>query len=318
MRCTSPRTVGFQSDGKTLCWSSTKYSKEYATFQLPCGKCIACRLEYARQTAIRCVHEASMYEENSFITLTYSDEHLKNNKLNYRDFQLFVKKLRSYISESDYDENKKIGIFVSGEYGDKTKRPHWHAIIFNWRPSDCVYLRTTDRGDRIFSSPLLDKLWSFNDPIQKPNEIGEVTIQSAGYVARYATKKLSHGSDSSHDYQPISKRSSKHAIGKKWLEKYWPDVFNHGYVELNGIKMSIPRYYEKWFKKHHPERWKDYVTQTKTKIIREAVAKEEKITLAEKKANMHRNALTGLQIKRNTVRRKILEQKTKFAKEQKC
>jgi len=313
VRCTSPRTVGFQSDGKTLCWSSTKYSKEYATFQLPCGKCLACRLEYARQTAIRCVHEASMYEENSFITLTYSDENLKNPKLQYRDFQLFVKRLRSYIAESDYDENKKIGIFVTGEYGDKTKRPHWHALIFNWRPSDLEQKYVSARGDKVFTSKILERLWPFGF-----SELGDVTLQSAGYCARYATKKLSHGRDGSHEFNPVSKRSSKHAIGKKWLEKFWPDVFNHGYVELNGIKMSIPRYYEKWFKKHHPERWKDYVTQTKTKIIREAVKKEEKITLAEKKANLKRNALTGLQITRNAVRKKILEQKTKFAKEQKC
>lgn len=254
-----------------------------------------------------------MYDDNSFITLTYSAENLKNPKLQYRDFQLFIKRLRFYIAESDYNENKKISVLVSGEYGDRTKRPHWHCLIFNWRPSDTKLKYTSDRGDKVFSSEILERLWP-----QGISELGNVTLESAGYCARYALKKLSHGSDGSHEFQPISKRSSKHAIGKKWIEKYWPDVFNHGYVEHNGIKMSIPRYYEKWFKKHHPERWKDYVTQTKTKIIREAVAKEEKITLAEKKANMHRNALTGLQIKRNIVRRKILELKTKFAKEQKC
>lgn len=43
---------------------------------IPCGQCIGCRLEKSRQWAIRCVHEASLYENNCFITLTYSPENL--------------------------------------------------------------------------------------------------------------------------------------------------------------------------------------------------------------------------------------------------
>lgn len=81
MRCTSPFTVGFQSDGKTLSWTAKNRSWEFPTFQLPCGKCIECRLEYARQWAVRCVHEAQMHSRNAFITLTYSDEHLKKKSL---------------------------------------------------------------------------------------------------------------------------------------------------------------------------------------------------------------------------------------------
>ena len=123
MRCTSPRKVGFQADGKTISWSPKQYSKEYPSFQLPCGKCIQCRLEYARSWAVRCVHEAKMHEENSFVTLTYSDEHLKNPKLQYSDFQKFMKRLRFV------NNDRKIGVFVTGEYGEKNKRPHWHAIF---------------------------------------------------------------------------------------------------------------------------------------------------------------------------------------------
>ena len=196
MRCTSPRTVGFQADGKTLCWSKNNYSKEYATFQLPCGKCIECRLSYAREWAIRCIHEAQMHEENCFVTLTYSQENLKSPFLQYRDFQLFMKKLRFAYP------NKKIGVFVTGEYGEKTKRPHWHAIIFNYRPSDAIKKYTTDRGDTVYSSESLSKIWDHGIA-----EFGSVTLESAGYCARYAAKKLVHGADEDHDFQPISKKS---------------------------------------------------------------------------------------------------------------
>jgi len=273
MRCTSPKTVGFCPDGKTLSWSPKSYSKEFATFQLPCGKCISCRLESARQTAIRCVHEASMYPKNCFITLTYDNENILNSRLNYRDFQLFVKRLREDIRNSALSESeKKIGVFVAGEYGDKTKRPHWHAIIFNWEPSDKKPKYKNDRGDQVYSSELLTNLWG-----KGITELGSVTFESAGYCARYAAKKLTHGKDGEHDFNPISKRSSKHAIGKKWIEKYWKDVFSHGYIVLrNGKTCGIPRYYEKWFQKHMPDHWAYYVTEVKSKNISKAIEQEKR------------------------------------------
>lgn len=266
MRCTRPRTVGFQADGKTIAWSQKQRSKEFASFQLPCGKCIECRLDYSRQWAVRCVHEAQMYENNCFITLTYDDESLRSPYLIYSDFQKFMKKLRKL-------QDDPIGVFVTGEYGEKTKRPHWHAILFNWRPADCVYKRSNERGDKIYSSLLLDKIWSHG-----LTEVGDVSIHSAGYCARYAAKKLVHGRDGDHEFDPISKKSNKHAIGKRWLEKYWRDVFNYGHVVLNdGSTCSIPRYYEKWFKENLPDEWLRYVTRTKLKKISQAEARQNKI-----------------------------------------
>jgi len=243
-----------------------------------------------------------MYSENCFITLTYDDANLKSPRLDYRDFQLFMKKLRRAHA------NTKISVFTAGEYGDRGKRPHWHAIIFNFTFPDLVFKRSNDNGDKIFTSALLEKIWS-----KGICEVGDVTFQSAGYVARYASKKLIHGKDGEHNYEPISRRSTKHAIGKAWLEKFWPDVFNHGYVVLpDGARTSVPRYYEKWFKKTHPDLWWDYVTQTKYKIQKEAEAKEALQTQLDKKANLLRSARKGLWKRhktRNEARKKILEQK---------
>jgi len=66
--------------------------------ELPCGQCIGCRLERSRQWAIRCVHEASMHENNCFITLTYAPEYLPpDGGLIKSDFQKFIKRLRKSI-----------------------------------------------------------------------------------------------------------------------------------------------------------------------------------------------------------------------------
>lgn len=330
MRCTSPRQVGFMSDGKTISWSPKTINKEYATFQLPCGKCIECRLEYARQWAIRSIHQAQMHRDNSFITLTYSDENLTSSKLKYIDFQLFAKRLRDKIfrdfikvygkqnwhslskqQKKETYEPLKISIFVTGEYGDKTKRPHWHAIIFNWRPHDTKLHYTNHRGDKVFTSETLSTLWPSGHA-----EIGSVTIESAGYVARYAAKKLGHGKDDEHDFHPISKKSAHQAIGKKWLEKYYKDVFSYGLLVLpDGQTSSIPRYYEKWLQKNHPDEWKIYVTKTK----------QAKMELASKKSTLEsqeyirqmqsRGPFKGTLTTRNQARKEIQKQKFKQLQE---
>lgn len=314
MPCLAPRTCSQDFPGSPLNWSPKKYKPNTQVFQLPCGKCLECRLDYGRQWAVRCIHEAQMHPKNCFITLTYSDEHLPGPKLVYRDFQLFMKKLRKL-------QNDPIGVFVTGEYGDKNKRPHWHAIIFNWCPSDAVPDQYNERTcDQTFTSQTLDRIWAKG----KAN-FGEVTFKSAGYVARYAAKKLVHGNDDEHEYHPISKKSSKHAIGKKWLEKYWPDIFNYGEVHLQDpktreiIKTSIPRYYEKWFEKNHNEDYWRYVTLVKNFKTFKAQQKSEKEKQEELLARLNRRP--GAKNPTTRLYQKIKNLEAKFEllqKGQKC
>jgi len=299
-------TVGYKNDGKTITWSKKKYNPEYPSFQLPCSKCIECRLDYARTWAIRSVHESKMYQHNSFVTLTYTDEKLPA-KLHYPDFQNFIKRLRSQIhrelitsygkinwsllTKEEQDaklESKRISIFSAGEYGDKTKRPHWHALIVNWRPEDCVFKYTNHNGDPLYSSTTLDNLWGSGI-----TETGDISFKSAAYVARYAAKKLVH-KDEQDIYETISKKSAKHAIGKKWLEQNWRDIFNYGILKLdNGQTASIPRYYEKWLAKNQPEAYLRYMTEVKAK----------KQHMAELKNNLEKAKETEINNKRLDKRR---------------
>lgn len=304
MRCTSPRTVGYQTDGKTLSWSPKNRSKEFADFQLPCGKCLHCRLEYARSWAIRCMHEASIHENNIFLTLTYNDDHLGDGRLDYRDFQLFMKKLRKL-------QNEPIGFNVVGEYGERTKRKHWHAIIFNFRPSDSTHLYKSDSGHDVSHSSTIERLWG-----RGRIEFGSVTLDSANYVSRYSAKKLVHGNDDQHQFHPISRKSNKHAIGKRWLERHWPDLFNYGQLLIDGKPAgAIPRYYEKWLQQHQPEAWIHYVTQTKERKTSEAAIRAQNEARAFNLANESRRARSAARgtfpenpLTRNQVRKEIKAQ----------
>lgn len=259
--CTSPRTASFNDDG-SINFSYKHYNKELVPFQLPCGKCVECLLERSREWSIRCVHEASCHQNNSFITLTYAPEHIpKDGKLNYYDFQLFLKKLRKHSKIN-------FSFFMCGEYGEQTLRPHYHACLFGIDFPDKVLERQNIHGDDIWSSQTLTKIWGLGH-----TELGSVTQKSAGYVARYVLKKQTPDAP-----QGFQKMSLKNAIGKTFIEKWFRDVFiaARGSIILSdGTKTKIPRYYEKWFKKNHPDLWLTYVTQTKVENTNRLQAKAE-------------------------------------------
>lgn len=203
--------------------------------EIPCGQCIGCRLERSRQWAIRIMHEASLYDENCFLTLTYNDEHLPlDGSVHVEEFQKFMKRLRKQI-------DVKIRFFHCGEYGDDEGRPHYHAIIFNYDFSD-KKLHKIDNGNRLYTSETLQKLWPFGYCL-----IGSVTFESAAYVARYILKKVT-GDKAADHYQgrkpPYVTMSRRPGIGAAWLEKYKTDVFPHDFVIMNGKKVGVPKFYE--------------------------------------------------------------------------
>ena len=250
MPCFSPikgyRAKHVNASGKR----SIVFSKNDGFSDLPveinCGQCVGCRLEKSRQWAIRCLHEASLYDENCFITLTYNDEKLpSDNSLNKGHFQLFMKRLREKF------KGRKIRYYHCGEYGDKTDRPHYHAIIFNLDFQD-KELYSSREGVQLYTSETLEKVWQNGFAT-----IGDVTFESAAYVARYVMKKVTGERAEEHykslnpytgeiieiepEYTTMSRRPG---IGQPWLEKYETDVYPEDFVVVNGKKMKPPKYYD--------------------------------------------------------------------------
>lgn len=268
MRCIKPLRASQNSHGDVV-YSSWKAEKGLVGFELECRKCIPCRLNMAREKAVRALHEADTWPDSIFLTLTYADEHLDSPRLDYGHFQAFMKSLLEKLNRHD---RHSIPFMVTGEYGDKNKRPHWHALLFNYRPRDAVHKYWSDRGDEVWESKEIDSLWK-----KGMAEFGSVTIDSAGYVARYAAKKLAHGKDQDHDFHPIHNTSKKHAIGKRWIEKYYLHTFENGFVVLpNGQPTKIPRYYVDWCKRKFPLLWRHYVTQVRPEIMAKAELKARK------------------------------------------
>lgn len=204
--------------------------------EIPCGQCIGCRLERSRQWAIRCVHEASLYTDNCFITLTYNDENLpEDGSLNKRHFQLFMKRLRKKYPLT------KIRYFHCGEYGDQFERPHYHALLFNFDFPD-KELYKDDGTNKTYISEILNATWGLGFCL-----IGTVTFESAAYVARYITKKVTGEKAEEHYKNRIPEfitMSRKTGIGKLWLEKYHQDVYPDDFIIMNGKKIGVPKFYD--------------------------------------------------------------------------
>ncbi len=139
-----------------------------AATDVACGQCLGCRLDKSREWAARIIHEAAMWDDNIFVTLTYDDEHLpRDGSLNKEHFQKFVKRLRKKF------KGRVIRYYHCGEYGDELDRPHYHACFFNLDFPDKELFKETD-GNFLFYSETLEKLWGNGFCT-----IGELTFQSS-------------------------------------------------------------------------------------------------------------------------------------------
>jgi len=182
------------------------------------------------------MHEASLYEDNVFLTLTYRDEELPEyDSLKLEHWQLFMKRLKKRYG------GKKIRFYHCGEYGETTGRPHYHAILFNHTFNDQKFLKKTETDQNLFTSQLLDQIWSHGDCY-----IGTVTFESAAYCGRYVMKKLTGARKSEYgnllpEYSTMSRRPG---IGSPWLAKWKTDVYPNDFCIINGLRVRVPKAYD--------------------------------------------------------------------------
>ena len=233
----------------------------YRHFTIPCGKCIGCRLDYSRTWANRLMLEYKYYspDECWFVTLTYDNENVPINyycdsetgerrpslSLRKRDFQLFNKSLRDNFGY------RKIRYYLCGEYGEKTHRPHGHAIYFGLPldPFKLVKWKVSDQGFTLYKCPELEKIWSRGNVF-----VSSVSWETCAYVSRYVTKKLN--GDAAKFYElfnlepEFSLMSRKPGIGRRYFDEH-PDCIEKGIhlaTDTRGFNFSAPRYFKSIWK----------------------------------------------------------------------
>lgn len=232
---------------------SSDPEQDFVTMAVSCGQCVGCRLERARQWAVRCEHEMSLYQDNCFITLTFDDDHLPDDEsVSVRDMQLFFKRLLKRFAP------RKIRRLYCGEYGEENLRPHYHAIIFNLNFDDRKVFKRLPSGHTIDTSATLSELWPYGF-----SSVGTASFESAAYVASYCLKKVT-GAPAADHYKRVTRHGEtvivepefakmSQGIGRGWYEKYASDVFPANQVVSRGGRVGHPpRYYLKKFAESDP------------------------------------------------------------------
>lgn len=264
MPCYSPLKGFVDKETGGICFK--RGNNAGADMEVACGQCLGCRLDRSRTWAMRIVHEAMLHEDNCFITLTYRQKEdcdetqlrqryylPEEGSLNKKHFQDFMKRLRKKFAD------RRIRYYQCGEYGE-LGRPHYHAIVFGLDFQD-KELFSQKEGNYLYTSKVLSDVWKFGFVT-----IGEVSMESAAYCARYCMKKVTGVRAHDHylrndedgvaywilpEYNTMSR---KPGIGGHWYEQYKKDLWPSDEVPVPGagVYKKVPRYYETILRREDP------------------------------------------------------------------
>jgi len=225
---------------------------------IPCGHCVGCRMDKAKQWKIRNCHEAELYDydELHFITLTYDRGFIPNvdgvPSLRPQDMSDFMRRLRN----PSYGVKKQYRFFSCGEYGEKQKRPHMHLILYG-KLDDCV-----PYAWQCATSETIAKAWPYGIHQVKPVEENMIA-----YVCGYVEKKQNDPLWFSYPVKPFLKMSTRPGIGSYYAAKI-DGHDRHVYGKFHKHVAGIPRAY---LKPHEQDEWFKLFKEQSIEIARQTL-----------------------------------------------
>ena len=270
-KITSNKVKSVSFDKVTNHWYMSEDKNKYSNneyIDIPCGRCVGCRLDYSRDWATRCMLEAQYHSRTMFLTITYDDEHVPHSSyvqpetgeirdiltLSPRDFTLFMKRLRYYYFEK---YKKELRFFACGEYGSSTFRPHYHAIVFNLDLDDLKEVKKSRSGFPLYQSDLVDKAWDKGYVLLSDNN-----WQTSAYTARYIMKKQK-GDDADfydeYNVEPEFVRMSRMpGIARQYYDDHKKDIYKNDEIILNdGMTVKPPKYFDDLYADEFPNEFEE-------------------------------------------------------------
>lgn len=235
--------------------------------QIGCGQCIECRIQKAREWAVRLYCESLCHDKDScwFITLTYAPENLPKpfdtfNRVNYKrgmysslckdEVSTFMKNLRNKFGPG-------IRFFACGEYmpnrdpnSSQLHAPHYHLCVFGLKNLDLKFLYAK-KGHLYFNSDSIDKIWKKGFVV-----ISDFSSTNAQYTAQYCVKKFT--GKKNNDYyelcfnsqvKPLSEEfilmSRRPGIGLNYLNSHKDELLSSKLIYMReGKSAMLPRYFK--------------------------------------------------------------------------
>ncbi len=192
---TSPKTVKTFSKK----FNAPQQYKNYSYNWVGCQNCYICKYKKINEWSLRVSKEIKQYDHNYFITLTYNEQKVKKimspdkngelkpyTQLVYRDFQLFLKKLRKHLNYYKLlPKGQKLKYILTSEYGKKHGRIHFHVIFINLPLQDIHWWNKTKE---IYKSPTINHIWG-NGYV----DIRKANHDTINYCLKYLAKDSFHG-----------------------------------------------------------------------------------------------------------------------------
>lgn len=257
--------------------------------KLPCGTCPECMKNYYTDWATRGSRELSRWDSSLFITATYDEENLPgNNSLKKKDIQDFIKRCKKYFRSSKQNPIRQT---YCGEYGEKTKRPHYHVILYNADFKDKKKHYISPQGHQVYTSETLTRLWGKGNV-----EFGYATPASIAYLYKYILKRKTRKEKK----QPlvIERDGITYEVEHEFIESSRnPGIGAHmrssksikkGYLTVDGVRKSLPKYYLEHIKKTDPRLYE----QIKDLRFDHAQTKEKESSLRKKQKEETQKKLT--------------------------
>lgn len=224
--------------------------------EVPCKKCLSCRLSYSLNWAMRLMDEYKTCGHALFVTLTYDDDHLpllqpfnRPTLLSKSQFKNKMKVLREVFRRK---LGQTVRYYMCAEYGSLYHRPHYHIIFFGLDLPDLELLKVTKCGSRIYTSKILQSGWKYGF-----SSVGDVTANTCAYVARYCLKKQIDSVFYDGRVQEWVNMSNRDAIGKSYALEHLDDIYKTDSVNIKFNKGVITlkpcSYYDRLYDIDHHE-----------------------------------------------------------------
>lgn len=282
------------------------YDKKTFAKLIPCRQCIGCRLDYSKDWATRIMLEAMQHDKmsNWFLTLTYDDDHVPEQEmLEYdletgeivgdriglsllpKDMTNFLKRLREHWQRNYGVQG--IRYFGCGEYGGQTQRPHYHICVMGLpiKKEQLELYKYNRIGQPIYICDEIERIWG-----KGYAPIGDVSWESAAYVARYMLKKQK--GPAAKDYYgrqakipEFTRMSRRPGLAYKYYSTKKNDIYKNDEIILPGKKartVKPPKYYDKLYDLDNPEDYKKIKEERKRRAEQAATNKKKKTTLSDK------------------------------------
>lgn len=216
------------------------------------------------------LNEAKFHTANCVLTLTYDDSNLPpDGSLRPDDVSIFIRRLRK-------STRLKVSYFYCGEYGENFSRPHYHLVLFGYDFSTDRKYHFATNLSKFYTSDYLTNLWRQGHAL-----ISDFSKEGAQYTAKYVLKKVNGKSQDSHykgKLPEFARMSKKPAIGLRFVQQYFEEIYNNKCVRDFQNSYKIPRYYDKWLEKNHPAIYEAVKQERESSCIDSFPATQEELT----------------------------------------